>query len=71
VQMIDSREGAKLFVANLDLKRRELNGGNLARMLLSYPPMTLKAVAAIYWQALRLWIKGATFYPHPAKRETS
>jgi len=71
VQMIDSREGAKLFVANLDLKRRELNGGNLARMLLSYPPMTLKAVAAIYWQALRLWTKGATFYPHPAKRETS
>jgi hypothetical protein len=33
--------------------------------------MTLKAVAGIYWQALRLWIKGATFYSHPAKRETS
>ena len=71
VQMINLHKGTKLFVANLDLKRRELNGGNLARMLLSYPPMTLKAVAAIYWQALRLWMKGATFYAHPAKRGQS
>jgi DUF1365 family protein len=55
-------------VASLDLRRRELDGGNLARMLLCYPPITLKAVAGIYWQALRLWIEGATFYPHPAKR---
>lgn len=71
VQMINLRQEAKLFVASLDLKRRELNGGNLARVLVSYPPITLKAVAGIYWQALRLWIKGATFYPHPAKREKS
>ena len=68
VQMIDFHKGTRLFVANLELKRRELNGGNLARMLLSYPPMTMKAIAAIYWQALRLWIKGATFYTHPAKK---
>jgi DUF1365 family protein len=68
VQMINLRQGTRLFVASLDLKRRELDGGNLARMLLCYPPITLKAVAGIYWQALRLWIKGATFYPHPAKR---
>ena len=69
--MINFHKGEKFFAANLDLKRRELNGGNLARMLLSYPPITLKAVAGIYWQALRLWIKGATFYPYPVKREES
>jgi DUF1365 family protein len=68
VQMINWRQGTRLFAANLDLKRRELDGGSLARMLLCYPPITLKAVAGIYWQALRLCIKGATFYPHPAKR---
>ena len=68
VHMINLRQGTRLFVASLDLKRRELDSGNLARMLLCYPPITLKAVAGIYWQALRLWIKGATFYPHPAKR---
>jgi uncharacterized protein len=68
VHMINLRRETKLFVANLDLKRREINGSNLAGLLLSYPPITLKAIAGIYWQALRLWIKGATFYPHPAKR---
>jgi DUF1365 family protein len=67
VQMILLRDGARQFSANLDLKRRELNGSNLSRMLLSYPPMTLKVIAGIYWQALRLWIKGATFYAHPSK----
>jgi DUF1365 family protein len=30
--------------------------------------MTVKVVFAIYWQALRLWVKGAKFYPHPEKR---
>jgi uncharacterized protein len=68
VQMINFHRETRLFAANLDLKRRLLNGGNLARVLVSYPPITLKAIAGIYWQALRLWIKGATFYPHPAKR---
>ena len=71
VQMINLRQGTRLFVANLDLKRRELDGGNLAKVLVSYPPITLKAIAGIYWQALRLWLKGATFYPHPAKRQKS
>jgi uncharacterized protein len=71
VQMINLRRETRLFVASLDLKRRELDGGNLARVLVSYPPITLKAIAGIYWQALRLRIKGATFYPHPAKREKS
>lgn len=68
VQMILLSDGTRQFAANLDLKRRELNGGNLAGLLLSYPPMTLKVVAGIYWQALRLWIKGATFYAHPSRR---
>ena len=67
VQMTLLRDGARQFAAKLDLKRREINGGNLARLLLGYPPMTLKVVAGIYWQALRLWIKGATFYAHPSR----
>ena len=68
IQMVNLRGETKLFAADLELKRRELNGSTLARMLLSYPPITLKTVAGIYWQALRLWIKGAAFSPHPAKR---
>lgn len=67
VQMINLRQKAQIFKANLSLKKLELNGRNLARMLLGHPPITLKVVAGIYWQALRLRMKGATFYTHPAK----
>ena len=58
----------KLFDATLSLERRHMNRKNLARVLLAYPPMTLKVVAMIYWQALRLTWKGVPCYTHPAKR---
>jgi DUF1365 family protein len=29
------------------------------------PPMTLKVIGGIYWQALRLWLKGARYHPPP------
>jgi hypothetical protein len=32
-----------------------------------YPFMTLKVVAMIHWQALRLWLKKSPVYPHPAE----
>jgi DUF1365 family protein len=65
IRMTNSREEVPIFRAYLDMRRLELSGGNLARMLLTYPPMTMKVIAGIYWQALKLRMKGATFYPHP------
>ena len=53
------------FQASLSLKRREPTPANLSRTLLRYPCMTAKIVATIYWQALKLWWKGAVYYPHP------
>ena len=32
--------------------------------------MTLKVIAAIHWQALRLWWKKTPFYAHPALHPT-
>lgn len=63
------REGDKVFDATLRIARQELIPGNLTRVLLSYPPMTLKVITMIHWQALRLWLKGARFYVHPKKRQ--
>jgi DUF1365 family protein len=67
VHMINFDRGEKLFEADLMLERREIAGPSLAWMLIKYPLMTVKVIAAIYWQALRLWVKGAKFYAHPGK----
>lgn len=68
VHMINYEGGRRLFDATLSLSRKEINGRNLSRMLINYPFMTAKVTARIYWQALRLRLKGAPFYPHPAVR---
>ena len=53
------------FDATLVLQRRPLNAANLARVLLRFPAMTLRIVAAIHWQALRLWLRRNPVYDHP------
>lgn len=63
--MVDMHQGEKVFEAELDLDRSAITGPALARVLLGYPVMTLKVTLGIYWQALRLWLKGAQFYAHP------
>lgn len=70
VFMQNSREGEKIFDANLNLKRTEISAGSLARILAFHPFMTVKIIVSIHWQALRLWLKGAPVHDHPAKNKT-
>ncbi|PIQ37309.1 MAG: chromosome partitioning protein ParA [Lysobacterales bacterium CG17_big_fil_post_rev_8_21_14_2_50_64_11] len=53
------------FDATLILRRRPLAAGVMAWMLLRYPAITAKIVAAIHWQALRLWLKRVPVHDHP------
>jgi len=39
--------------------------------LLEFPLMTLGVVAAIHWEALLLFFKGATFHANPRSRRFS
>lgn len=65
VHMQNFHEGQKCFDATLDLQRREIGTASLARTLLNQPCMTARVVGAIYWQALRLKLKGTPFHAHP------
>jgi DUF1365 family protein len=69
VHMETARRGEKIFDATMVLERKELTPGSLARVLTAFPFMTLKIIGAIHWQALKLWLKGATVYDHPEKNK--
>ncbi|UJA21479.1 DUF1365 domain-containing protein [Thermoleophilia bacterium SCSIO 60948] len=65
---IGSRAGERLtFSATLALRRRELSRATLNRMLARYPAISVQVMARIYWQALRLKLKGAPYFPHPER----
>jgi uncharacterized protein len=58
--------GAKVFDATLSLRREPLDATALRRLLLvRYPLMGLRIAAAIYFEALRLFLKRAPFHSHP------
>ena len=65
---LDAWREDKEFVAGLALDHRPLDSANLLRALLATPVMTIKIVAGIYWEALKLFIKRAPFYGHPGQR---
>jgi len=56
------REGP-LLAASFSGRRRDLTTSALLRSLFALPLVTFKIVAAIHWQALRLWLKGARPVP--------
>ena len=65
---VDSEQRVvKHFDATLVLSKVSIEE-NLARTLIQYPLMTVKVVTGIYWQALKLKLKGVPFYDHPKTR---
>lgn len=56
------------FDATLVLDRQPLDAKNLGRLLLRFPGTSLRVVAAIYWQAVLMFLRRAPFYDHPKSR---
>lgn len=68
VHMGVSRGECRVFDATMALQREPITTSTLAGSLLRHPFMTAKVIAAIHWQALRLWLKKVPFHPHPRTR---
>ena len=70
VEIKNFKDSKKIHEALLNLKKLELNKTQLLKTVAQFPFITLRVVSAIHWQAVKLWLKGATFYPNPGKPKT-
>jgi DUF1365 family protein len=63
---IDALRGAtKMLDATLRMSRVQIRPSSRLRMLIRYPVMTGQVLAAIHFEALRLWRKKTPYFPHP------
>lgn len=70
IHINSSKNSKKVFDATLSLRSLQISSKALTRLLITRPPMTYKVITKIYWQALRLWWKGAPYFPHPGTLAT-
>lgn len=61
---IENHTDEKVFDATLQLKYQALDQTSGFSLLKHWPAMTLKIIGGIYWQALRLFLKGIPFFGH-------
>jgi len=57
LRILETDRDGPLLVATFKARRRALTTAVLLRSLFALPLVTFKIVAAIHWQALRLWLK--------------
>lgn len=66
INYFDPKEQNYFFKSSLsELSRKDFNAKNLITVFFKYPLMSFLVMGRIHWQALRLFIKKATFYTRP------
>jgi DUF1365 family protein len=63
LRILETDSEGPLLSATFSGRRRSLTTAALVRSFVSLPLVTFKIVAAIHWEALRLWLKGARLVP--------
>lgn len=65
----EDSSGEELLLASHVGKREVFSDRAILSAILSHPLMTLKVTAAIHWEALKLWLKGAKYIAKPKTPE--
>ena len=63
LRILETDRDGPLLAATFTGLRRALSTGQLWRAFFALPLVTVKIMAAIHWEALRLWLKGARLVP--------
>jgi len=63
LRILETDGEGPLLAATFHGSRRALNTAQLLRTFVAFPLVTFKIMAAIHWEALRLWLKGAKLVP--------
>ena len=66
LRILETDSEGPLLAATFSGKRRALTTARLLRSFFALPLVTVKIMAAIHWQALRLWLKGVRLVPRAA-----
>ncbi|WP_422363276.1 DUF1365 domain-containing protein [Pyruvatibacter mobilis] len=67
IHIRESDENGPFLLATFDGEARPFTTRSLATAFVIYPLMTVKVMAAIHFEALRLWLKGVPFFRSPGK----
>ena len=63
---VDVLDGTGVIVeTSLAMRRRPLTRRVMAAMLVRHPPMSLRVLTGIHWQAILLWRKGTPYHRRP------
>jgi DUF1365 family protein len=65
LRILETDRDGPLLAATFHGNRRDLTAASLLRALFALPLVPFKILAAIHWEALRLWLKGARLVPRP------
>ncbi len=67
---LEDRDGDRVvFTAGLNMRMAQADGRAMVRVIGRFGAQSVKTVAGIYWQAWKLWRKGARFHAHPDRDE--
>ncbi len=71
LRILETDPDGPILAATFHGQRHALSTSALLKSFFALPMVTFKIMAAIHWEALRLWIKGARLVPRPAATQNT